>query len=908
MKKILEYLIAFLLRFMLWFRYRIEVKGLDKLNAKNLNKSGGILFLPNHPAILIDPLAVSLALWPKIRIRPLIIEYMYYTPGIHFIMKMVDALPVPNFDTSANTLKRKRSEQVNQKVINNLRLGQNFMIYPAGQLKDTGKEIIGGASMTQNIIHAVPEANIVLVRTKGLWGSSFSRAYTGRTPPIFPTVMKGIKHVFKNLLFFTPRRKIIVEFHPAPKDFPYTASRLEMNRWLENWYNQPDGLTKQEGELPGDSFIQVSYSMWGEVYPHIVEPKEIPEGEQVNIKDVPEDVQREVIGKLAELTERDPASIKPEMHLNMDLGLDSLDLAEVIAFLQLKYDVSGVPLPELTTVNRLMGIASKKIVVEEAGGDNGVNLGKWHKKVSRPKVMIPEGKTIPEAFINSCKRMDGHYAMGDNRTGPMTYSQTLVRVILLADYIKTLPGQYIGIFLPSSTVATLLILACQLAGKVPLMVNWTIGPRHLESVAELSRVRVILTSWAFLDRLHEVDLTPIEDMLVMLEDVKHKFTLGKKLKALWRSKLSTHSILKAFGADKLEPNSRAVLLFTSGTEAMPKGVPLSHHNLLCNMRGAIKTVEVEPHDIFFGILPPFHAFGFTASSLLAIMAGMRVAFSPNPMEGKKLADDFERWGVTIMAGAPTFIKNMIIAGKPEQFKTMHLCVSGAEKAPAELFNLFTDIGKEGALIEGYGITECSPVLTMNRSDKPPRGVGEPIPGVELMVVHPETLEPLPTGSRGHILAKGPNIFSGYLNPDLASPFETINGEKWYKTGDLGFLDEQNRLIISGRQKRFIKVGGEMVSLAAIEDALLHVAEDRGWPMAEEGPSLAVCAREIEGEKPKIYLFSVFEAELDEVNKAIREAGFSNLVRISEVKQLPEIPVMGSGKIAFRVLENEHMSD
>ena len=161
---------------------------------------------------------------------------------------------------------------------------------------------------------------------------------------------------------------------------------------------------------------------------------------------------------------------------------------------------------------------------------------------------------------------------------------------LLAEYIRQLPGDYIGILLPSSVAAYLTILACQLAGKVPLLVNWTVGPRHLESVVALSQVQVILSSWAFLDRLENVDLNGIEDLIVMLEDVRREFTLKDKLKAYFRSKLRDSIVLSLFNIQKMSKDAQAVLLFTSGTESMPKGVPLSHENILSNQRASLEEV------------------------------------------------------------------------------------------------------------------------------------------------------------------------------------------------------------------------------------------------------------------------------------------------------------------------------
>lgn len=903
MKTIISHIIAIILRMAVWFRYRITVKGLDKLDSKALSKPGGVLFLPNHPAVFIDPVAITLAAWPRFPIRPMVVEYMYNLPGVHWVMRLVGALPVPNFSTSTNSLKRRKNEAVTEAVIKGLREKENFLIYPAGKLKDTGLEAIGGASAVHYIIHESPEANIVLVRIKGLWGSMFSRAFLGVTPPFIPTLIAGIKIALRNLIFFTPRRKIVIEFEPAPADFPRNASRLELNRWLENWYNQPDGLTQQKGDLPGDSFILVSHSMWGELYP---EMRHADSGHQedVVLEGIPQDVKAKVIQKLSEMTEIAPEKITPHMKLASDLGLDSLDGAELTAFLHDEFDVKGATVAQLVSVARLMGIAAKQIPVKEDKQEDHVDLSIWKQPIAPRNVAIYPGKTIPEVFLNACADRKKQAAASDLIAGVLTYAQMKMRVVLMAEYIRKLPGEYVGILLPASVTASVLILATQLAGKVPLMINWTVGARHLDSVVKLSNVDVVLSSWGFLDRLENVDLDPIHKKIVLLEDVRREFSLVDKLRAALRAKRSTKSVLKIFKADKVKPENRAVLLFTSGTESLPKGVPLTHENILTNVRASIQTVQVKAEDVLYGILPPFHAFGFTVSVLLGLLGGIRVAFSPDPTDSKRLASGLERWGISVVCAAPTFIKGMMKAAQPTQFKALRLCATGAEKAPTELFELFDSLNLKDVLREGYGITECSPVLTMNREGKVAKGVGQAIDGVELAIVHPETHAPLPLGSQGLILARGPNIFSGYLNPGISSPFLDYQGRQWYKTGDLGFIDEEGRLTISGRMKRFIKVGGEMVSLAAIEDSLLKVASAKGWPLADEGATLAVCAKEKAGEKPKIYLFARFSANVEEINKTLKEQGFSNLVRVSSVYTLEEIPLMGTGKVNYRALEDQ----
>lgn len=905
MKFFTEFLLAYFLRIAFWFRYRVTIKGFDKLNPETLNKPGGILFLPNHPTVFVDPSMITIAVWPKYPIRAMIVEYMYYMPVINQVMSFLDALPVPNFSTSNNSVKKKKIEKVTRTVIEDLRNKKNFLIYPAGRTKQTGYEAIEGASAVHRIVQDVPEVNVVLVRIKGLWGSSFSRAHSGKAPMMLPTIFQGMKHVFKNLLFFTPRREVVIEFEPNPPNFPFQSSRMEFNKYLEEWYNRPDGLQKQQGDHPGDSLVLVPYSIWDKKLPEIVQEK-IVDDSDLHLADISADVRKRVIDKIVELTERDPATIRLDMDLNVDLGMDSLDTSEIIAFLQDQFDVEKVKSTDLTSVGKVMAIAAKQVQCESAEDEEeDANISQWKQPQTHSIATLPEGETMPEVFLNNCARMGSAIACGDMKAGVLSYSQLKMRAIVLAEYIRHLPGEYIGIMLPSSLAASLTVLACQIAGKIPLMVNWTVGSRHLQAVADLSKVQVVLSSWTFIDRLQNVNLEGIEDYLVMLEDVRGKIGIGTKLKAALLSKLPTKSILKWFNIQNKTKDDKAVLLFTSGTESLPKGVPLSHGNILSNQRAMVESLHIYSDDVIFSVLPPFHSFGFTVSGTLGLLAGVRVAYSPDPTDGIRMAKEFEKWGVTIMCGAPTFIKTLLKAARPEQLASMRLCVSGAEKTPADLVQLLEKLQKSKCLIEGYGITECSPVLTFNGSGDLKKGVGKPVSGVEICIVDLNNHSLLETGQQGLILAHGPNVFSGYLNPGLSSPYLTLNSRPWYITGDLGYLDQEGNLIISGRLKRFIKIGAEMVSLASIEEALLQAALQKNWVEDhEEGPALAICAKETSGEKPQICLFAKSAIALDDVNKALKEAGFSNLVKVSSVVKLDEIPLMGSGKTNYRELDSK----
>lgn len=264
MKKALKHFIAYFFKLALWFRYRITVKGLERLNECALPRTGGTLFLPNHPAMFVDPIIVMviLALSPKFHVRPLTIEEMYEMPVANIILRSVDALPLPRAANANIAELKKRNMEVIRRLTDALNHHDDFLMYPAGKLKHTNKEVIGNVSGVYHILQGAPDANIVLVRTKGLWGSSFSRAQTHALPPMIPTILKGIWISVKNLIFFNPRRDVIVEFELAPEDFPRNGTKIEMNKWLEDWYNRPDGLTPQEGEHPGESLILVPYSIW----------------------------------------------------------------------------------------------------------------------------------------------------------------------------------------------------------------------------------------------------------------------------------------------------------------------------------------------------------------------------------------------------------------------------------------------------------------------------------------------------------------------------------------------------------------------------------------------------------------------------------------------------------------------
>lgn len=887
MKSLAEFFVYLLLRFSLSLRYKIRIKGKKELKRMQFPKKGGILFLANHPAE-IDPCILLSVFWYPFKPHPVAIDYLFRKPFVRTILNLIGALPVPNFDNSSNSYKRREIEKTYEKINTLLDHKKALLIYPGGGLKNCPNEIIGGASGVHTILEARPDTNIVLIRTTGLWGSSFSRAPTGKTPDLLQAFLNGFKVLLKNFIFFAPRRHILIECTLVPDDFPWKGERREQNRYLEEWYNA-------KGPEP---LYLVSFSRFKKEFPLIKERKQ---GDEISLDKIPEEIKREVLEEISNLTRFPPSEITAKSHLALDLGLDSLDTAQLVVFLRDTFGISSIQTSDLTDVASVYGFAArlKKSENTEAEEKEFSQISK--KDHYRPPILYPEGDTLIEIFLKTCDRMDNCLACVDQMSGEISYKRLKTAVILLAESIRKMPGKQIGVMMPASVAVNALIFAILLAGKIPVMINWTLGERNLRSIVQQSQIQSTLSSWSFLDRLENAELNGLDDQIILLEDLRGNLSLFEKARAWLRSRKNAKKLLKIFKVDTLSQNDFAVILFTSGTESYPKGVPLTHRNLTANHKAAQKVFEVQQDDILLGALPPFHSFGFSVTGIFPLLAGLRCAYQPNPTDGKRIALSIKRWNISLICLAPTFLRNLLRSASNDQLQTLRFVVAGAEKTATELFEKLESLNPHASLLEGYGITECSPILTLNLPEHPVQGVGPALPGVEIEIVDPETLEGLNRGEQGLILARGPNVFHGYLDPKLPSPFVDYKKKKWYRTGDLGVLDENGYLTLTGRLKRFVKIGGEMISLGAIEETLFYAAEKKKWELDPERPSLAVCSLEEEGKKGEIHLFTTFETSVEEVNQILKESGMSNLNKIVSTKKLSSIPLLGSGKIDYKKL-------
>ncbi|HSX38370.1 MAG TPA: AMP-binding protein [Chlamydiales bacterium] len=875
---------------LLSLRYKIRIKGGDAIREAG---EKGILFLPNHPAH-IDPLFLFLLLWPKHRMRPIVVEYIFRLSILKPFMRLIRAIPIPNFDTSINQFKVKKAEDAIREIADGLEKGENFILYPAGRLKNSGREVIGGASGTHALLQERPNTPIVLIRTTGLWGSSFSRALQGKAPHLPEILVHGVKTVLCNGLFFVPRRLVEIELKCAPNDLPRSGSRLDLNRYLENWYNQyPDNGKVADTE----PLHLVSYKFWTRDVPIAFqkEKKKFAKGE-VEIRD---ETHEKIYTEIRRIVNNPGIEIKPEMSLATDLGMDSLNIADLMVFIAKNYNIDTVHPEDLESVQSVLEAAEGVRLSEDAFEEKKSFY--WLTEKGRPGCALPTGKTFPEAFLYSCERMGHFAACADDTVGVLSYKKMKQACIVLSLYFKKIPETNIAVLLPASVGAYLVILALEFAGKVPVMLNWTLGPKNLEEMMEETGAKTVISSWRFLDRLSHVDFGNLVDKIFLLEEIREKLSIFMKLRGVLISHYPVRFALRSLGINQMDEHATAVILYTSGTEAKPKGVPLSHKNILSNQRSAMQCIELHSNDILYGVLPPFHSFGFSVIGLFPLFGGIKVAFYPDPTDGFALAEGIERWKITLFCSPPSFLKGLLNSARVEQLKTVRWFISGAEKAPPELFERIEGLGSGARMIEGYGITECSPVLTLTRANLPLKGVGQLLPDIEICTIHVESQELLPAGSEGEFCVRGPNVFDGYLGSPR-DPFIEIEGKRWYRTGDIGYLDEEGNLIISGRIKRFTKVGGEMISLGGVEENLVKSLIEQGR-ISSDIPSLAVVADEKKEGQPQLILFSTVSIRKDEVNDILRSRGFSRLVKISSVKKIDEIPLMGTGKTDYRALQN-----
>ena len=867
---------GFCLRLLLGLRYRVTVKGLDAISGP-----GPILFMPNHPA-LIDPIIVYSQVANHAP-RPLADERQMQGPLGRLAARALHAVLIPDImKDGANA--RQGVEAGMQNVLAALQAGDNVLLYPAGKIYRSARESLGGTSGAAMILQKMPGLRVVLVRTTGLWGSAFGYGATGKAPHFGRVLLRGALAVCANLLFFTPRRPVTVEFVEA-EQLPRSGDKRELNTWLEDFYN----LAERPAQAIPRFFWQGS------------EPRVLPtvaHNRTQEIADIPAELRNAVYASLREASGLpEDHALADNMTLGGDLGLDSLALMDLALRFEGAHGHSIPNLEQLVTVGDCLLAASGQLGQAQA---DAPAPAVWFAPAATNRLAIPQqAATIADAFVMQVRTAPAHPLLAD-RASLRSRRDILMGALILASRLRKLPGERLGIMLPATPAVVTVWLAALLAGKTPVLFNWTVGEANLGHCIRITGVSHILSATPLQERLERqgLPLSALPVQWVLLDKLAASLTLREKLCGALKARMLRN-------CKKYAVPETAAVLFTSGSESLPKAVPLSHANLLANARDIVEVLHLEPNDSVLAMLPPFHSFGLMVNMVLPLSLGIRAAFHPNPTETGPLAAMVRDYRLTLMAAPPTFLAAVLDRAEgTENLASLRCAFVGAEKCQDHVYRAFAAQCPQAALCEGYGVTECSPVVSVNRPGNIVGGtIGHAMPSVHLALVREEDGEirgRAEAGQTGMLLVRGPSIFNGYLG-DAPSPFVEFEGHTWYRTGDLVRMDQDGRLTFQGRLKRFVKVGGEMISLPQIENVLLE-AFGRHADAPQEGPALAVEATPEESGSA-VVLFTPLALTLSEVNAALRGAGLSSLYAVKCIVPVEAIPLLGSGKTDYRALKD-----
>jgi acyl-[acyl-carrier-protein]-phospholipid O-acyltransferase/long-chain-fatty-acid--[acyl-carrier-protein] ligase len=490
-------------------------------------------------------------------------------------------------------------------------------------------------------------------------------------------------------------------------------------------------------------------------------------------------------------------------------------------------------------------------------------------------------RTVFDAVVEAAEiHGAGRTAVEDPVTGELSYRRMLAGARVLGRHLAQLagPGEAVGVMLPNANGAAVTLLGLMSAGRVPAMINFTAGEANILAACKAAQIKAIATSRAFVEkgRLDALAAAVGQQVpIVYLEDLRAKIGTVERLAGLlrWRKPLA-----------KRKPDDRAAILFTSGSEGTPKGVVLSHANMLANAAQAAARIDFGRTDKVFNVLPVFHSFGLTVGLVLPLVSGVRVYLYPSPLHYRIVPELVYGVNATILFGTDTFLAGYARSAHPYDFRSLRYVLAGAEPVKEATRKVYME--KFGLrILEGYGITETSPALALNTPMFNRFGtVGRILPGMEVR------LEPLPgveEGGRLHV--KGPNVMLGYLraeNPGVLEP----PPEGWHDTGDIVSIDAEGFIKIRGRAKRFAKIGGEMISLAAVE----ALASDL-WP----GVLSAVGTRPDPRKGERLVLLTEKTgASRSDFLAFAKSRGASEMMVPAEIVTVDKVPLLGSGKIDF----------
>jgi acyl-[acyl-carrier-protein]-phospholipid O-acyltransferase/long-chain-fatty-acid--[acyl-carrier-protein] ligase len=518
--------------------------------------------------------------------------------------------------------------------------------------------------------------------------------------------------------------------------------------------------------------------------------------------------------------------------------------------------------------------------------------------------------TLGAHWISSAKGAGRNIALLDTLGARLSGYTALTGSLIMARRFRRNSEQNVGILLPSSTASVLANFATALAGKTSVNLNFTASGEAIVSAVTQAEVRTIYTSARFLDKLtgRGVDLAALQQQcqFVMLEDFRKETSTAEKALAYACCRLLPAALLNWMYCARQPNTAIATILFSSGSEGLPKGVLLSHRNLVANVKQFAEILNPRDDDVVLANLPPFHAFGLTVTHYMPLLERIPVVCHADPTDVAGSAMAIAEHRVTLLFGTSSFFRLYIRNTKihPLMLDSVRIAVAGAEKLQDDVRREFKlKFNKD--ILEGYGATETAPVASCNMPDQISPddwkvqvggklgSVGLPIPGTSFRIVDPESFATLPTGEAGMILISGAQVMPQYLKNDekTAQVIRDLDGRRWYVTGDKGYLDADGFLFIQDRYSRFAKIGGEMVGLGKVEAALKAVVED---------PEFEVVVVNLPDEKKGEKLVALVTRELDtaSLRDALNAQGLTPLAHPGQYFHVAEIPKLGSGKTDF----------
>ena len=508
--------------------------------------------------------------------------------------------------------------------------------------------------------------------------------------------------------------------------------------------------------------------------------------------------------------------------------------------------------------------------------------------------VVDQGTSLFDTLIQSARRHGKNTTvLEDIRRQPLTYQQLLAIAVVLGRLLMehTRKREYTGLLLPNTSDTVVTFMALQYCGRIPAMLNYTVGLQALLQACKSGRISIVFTSRKFIDTAKLQTLVAglsQQVTLIYLEDIVSRITALHKIAAYVRTWFIRSHYRRVAGA--VAADEPALLLFTSGSEGAPKGVVLSHRNLLANYAQVSCHINYRERDIIFSCLPLFHSFGLNAGCLMPLFSGCRIFLYPTPLHYRKIPEMVYELSATILFGTNTFFKGYARYAHPYDFHTLRYAVAGAEKLQDDVQKLWME--KFGIrILQGYGVTEASPVIAVNTPMFSKTGtVGRPMTDMECY------LEPAAGIERGgRLVVKGPNIMLGYLlyGKDHLQPPATDRGAGWYDTGDIAEIDHAGFITLRGRLKRFAKIGGEMVSLTAVEELALNA-----WPRFNH--AALNLTDEKKGEKIILYTTSR-QATRRELLEFARHHGIGELYVPKQIIYLRKLPQLSTGKADYLAL-------